>query len=46
MVRNEPNVQNFDIPDINIKLELIAQTGSVGTPQTNVYLFTEQYCLV
>lgn len=46
MVRNEPNVQNFDIPDINIKLELIAGTGTTGTPQTNVYLFTEQYVLV
>jgi hypothetical protein len=41
-VKGETNIQNFDLPDKNVKVELVAANGS-STPTKNVYMFLEKF---
>jgi hypothetical protein len=41
-VKGETNIQNFDLPDKNVKVELVAANGT-STPTKNVYMFLEKF---
>ena len=41
-VKGESNVQNFNNPDKNVKVELVAANGA-STPQKMVYMFLEKF---
>ena len=44
-IKGEPNVQEFNGNDRNLKIELVADNGKT-TPQKMVYVFLEKYALV
>jgi hypothetical protein len=44
LVKSEPNVQDFNEPDNDIRIELVADTANgLTTPQKTVYAFLEKY---
>jgi hypothetical protein len=44
IVKGQPNVQNFNEPDNDIRVELVADTANgLTTPQKTVYVFLEKY---
>jgi hypothetical protein len=41
-MKGETNIQDFNLPDKNVKVELVAASGST-TPQKMVYMFLEKF---